>query len=162
MKKFWIQVTFLIVIILGSLYISFRTDVSGLALTGSQAHVQRKIKINDVKIKVDVADTAKLRSQGFSGRDKLAEDEGMLFIFSESKKYQFWMKGVKFPLDFIYIQDARVVDIIKNVPTLAEGIDDSAVPRYQPAIPVNMVLEVNAGFVDRNNTKVGSQVFEVK
>lgn len=161
MKKFSIQAAFLVMIIIGSLYLSFRSDLRQLPIPGSQTS-QKKIKINDVVIKADVADTPQLRSKGLGGRDSLPLDQSMLFVFPEAKKYQFWMKGVKFPLDMIFIADAKVVDIIKNVPTLTEGVDDSAVPRYQPVIPVDMVLEVNAGFVDTHSIKIGDNVYEIK
>lgn len=162
MKKFWIQVTFLIVIILGSLYISFRSDLRQLPIPGPHSSQQRRIKINDVVIKVDVADTPQLRSRGLGGKDSLPLDQSMLFVFPEAKKYQFWMKGVKFPLDMIFIADAKIVDIIKNVPTVPNGTNDEGIIRYQSIIPVNMVLEVNAGFVDRHSIKIGDNVYEIK
>lgn len=162
MKKFSIQAVFLVMVIIGSLYLSFRSDLRQLPIPGSQTPQQKKIKINDVVIKVNVADTPQLRSKGLGGRDSLAEDQGMLFIFPEAKKYQFWMKGVKFPLDMIFIADGRVVDIIKNVPTVPKSTSDEGIIRYQPIISVNMVVEVNAHFVDKHNVKVGDTVFEVK
>lgn len=161
MKKFSIQAAFLVMVIIGSLYLSFRSDLRQLPIPGSQTPQQKKIKINDVVIKVDVADTPQLRSKGLGGRDNLALDQSMLFVFPEAKKYQFWMKGVKFPVDMIFIADARVVDIIKNVPTVPKGTSDEGIIRYQPIISVNMVLEVNAGFVDRYNIKVGDIIYEV-
>lgn len=149
-------------VIIVSLYLSFRSDLRHLQIFGNQTLQQKQIRINDVIIKIEVADTPKLRRDGLGGRESLPEDAGMLFIFPEAKKYQFWMKGVKFPLDFIFIADGRVVDIIKNAPVVPEVIDNSSVPRYQSNIAVNRILEVNAGFVNRNNIKVGDNVYEVK
>ena len=48
-------------------------------------------------------------------RNKLKEDEGMLFVFDHSDKYSFWMKDMNFPIDIIWIgEDLQIVFIKKN------------------------------------------------
>lgn len=162
MKKFWIQFAFLVAVILGSLYLSFRTDLSQLPLPISKQAEVKRIKVASTIINAEIADTPKLRTQGLAGREKLASDSGVLFIFSESKKYQFWMKNMKLAIDMIFISDGNVVDILKNVPPPTLGTKDEALPIYQPVLPVNMVLEVGSGFVDANGIKLGDNVFEIK
>lgn len=118
----------------------------------------RQVVINDAKIKVEIADTQTKRSQGLGGRESLASDEGMLFIFEKVDKYPFWMKGLKFPLDFVWIKEDKVIDLLTNIPPPQSGQKDETLPIYQPKEPINKVLEVNAGTVDRLKIKVGDTV----
>ena len=43
--------------------------------------------------------------KGLSGRDNLADDEGMFFVFEKSDIYPFWMKDMKFAIDIIWIME---------------------------------------------------------
>ncbi len=86
----------------------------------------------------------------------MADDYGMLFIF-DSKKVSpsFWMKDTLIPLDIIWIRDNRVEKIDKDVPTPAPDTPDNKLPKYTSGRPVDYVLEVNAGFNQKNGIKVG-------
>jgi hypothetical protein len=98
---------------------------------------------------VEIADSEKERNQGLSGRSKLKDDEGMLFIFEREGIYPFWMKDMKFDLDFIWIRKGKVVDITKRVPRPV-GADDE-IATVKPDIEVDRVLEINSGLADRLN-----------
>ena len=63
------------------------------------------------------------------------------------------MKGMEFPLDMIWIRDGRVIGYEENVPVVTSG----TLPTYAPKELINMVLEVNAGFVGQNSIKVGDE-----
>ncbi|MFH0936836.1 MAG: DUF192 domain-containing protein [Candidatus Daviesbacteria bacterium] len=159
MKQFFIQFAILTTIILGALYIAFNQSVIEPFLPINKTFTQTQIKINNTTVKIEVADTASKRSQGLSGRESMASDSGMLFIFESSKKYQFWMKGMKFPLDMIFIKDGKVVDVLKNVPPPSQGQKDDTLPIYQPVSEIDMMLETSSSFTDTNNIKVGDTVF---
>lgn len=161
-KKFAIQVAVLLIIAFGALYFSFNQNLIQDVIPGNQTLIQTQIKVNNTLIKVEVADTAAERSKGLSGRDNLAEDAGMLFVFPESKKYQFWMKGMKFPLDLIFIQNSQVVDFISGSSPPSAGQDDTSLTIYEPTVPIDMLLETNSGFAGKNNIKVGDRVYLIK
>lgn len=161
MKKFTIQVIALIAVILVAFYL-YSGQGSIAPFLQFAAVPSQQIKINEALILVEVADNSNSRSRGLSGREKLEPSQGMLFVFEAPKKYQFWMKDMKFALDFIFIQDGLVVDILKNVTPPRAGIDQSQLPIYEPVVPISMLLEVNAGFADSNGIKVGDRVYEVK
>lgn len=97
-----------------------------------------------------MADTEAERRQGLSGRRQLAEDEGLLFIFNRPGRHSFWMKGMNFPLDFIWIAGDRIAGITPAVPVTAMNL--------MPSQPIDKVLEVNAGFAARYNLKIGDKV----
>lgn len=162
MKKFWIQVTVLVVVILGATYFSFNQNSVVPIIPGFKPILEKKqIKINQTVINVEVADNDSSKRLGLGGRESLAADSGMLFIYSEEKVYKFWMKGMKIPLDFIFIRNGEVIDILKNIPPPTEGQDAAALPIYQPIEPIDMLLEVNAGFTDAQDIQVGDKMYLV-
>ena len=113
-------------------------------------------------VSIEVADDKDERSKGLSFRDSLPEDQGMLFVFEKVDKYRFWMRQVKFPLDFIWINGDTIVDLLPNVPIPAPDTADSALPLYGPVTPINRVLEVNAGYIAKHGIKVGDKLELVK
>lgn len=123
-----------------------------------QAPRYANLKISAKVIKVELADTQEKRKKGLAFRDSLAENEGMLFIFPKSDKYPFWMKGLKFGLDFVWIRDMEVVDILTNIPPPQAGQADSSLPIYSSSVEVDKVLELSAGSVEKLNIKVGDIV----
>lgn len=156
MKKFIIQFVGLIIVIF--LALIFYTGRIPYIPFVPQPPIQKLVIINDAKIKVEVADTQQKRSKGLGDKESLAQDSGMLFIFQKVDKYPFWMKGLKFPLDFVWIRGDKVVDILQNIPPPAEGQKDEALPIYQSNVPIDKVLEVNSGTVDRLKIKIGDSV----
>lgn len=106
------------------------------------------------KITVELARTQLAHYRGLSGRDKLCDDCGMLFVFPEPRKTAFVMRDMKFPLDMIGIREGKVVAIDENVQP--ENGTDLTV--YQNKEVVDYVLEVNAGIVGRWGIKVGDEV----
>lgn len=114
------------------------------------------LKFNNCVIKVETVDTPALRQRGLSGRKKMAEDAGMLFIFERAEYHSFWMKDMHFPLDLIWIFNGEVVDIKANVPPPAGPVLELV--RYRPAVPANYVLEVNAGVAEKCGLKVGDKI----
>lgn len=124
---------------------------------GGAAQANRTVlKLGKCSIKVEVVNGASLLESGLSGRKELAQDAGMLFVFGDPDYYSFWMKGMKFPLDFIWILDGEVIQITPNVPP--PSMLERKLPTYSPLVPVNFVLEVNAGIVKKCGVKVGDMI----
>ena len=118
----------------------------------------KKIKINDIIIPVELADTDQKRSEGLSDRTELKQDSGMLFVFNSNGKTPFWMKDMKFSIDIIWINEAKTIVGIDKDAQPQPGTADQDLKRYYPPEEVKYVLEVNAGFSDKNNLKVGDSV----
>lgn len=117
------------------------------------------IMIDDIELSVQVADTDHSRADGLMFQEELPYDEGMLFIFDDSKKRTFWMSNMEFSLDIIWIDSQRnVVQIDNNVPP-CETTETKACPRYDSGgKDVKYVLEVTAGFVDEFNITEDSKI----
>jgi hypothetical protein len=115
------------------------------------------VKIAGQNIKVELALTPAQQEQGLSSRqglaEGLAENTGMLFVFTNPGKYPFWMKDMNFPIDIIWLdENGNIVYIKKDArpelypETYGPGPSDSE---------AKYVLEVISGFSDKNNLKVG-------
>lgn len=156
MKKFIIQFVLLLIVIFGAIFI-YKGQSFSIPFLPSQPRLDQVI-IGETKIKVEVADTQGKRSKGLGGRESLASSSGMLFIFERQDMYPFWMKGLNFPLDFIWIRGDKVVEITENVPVPPEGAKNEELPIYQSKERIDKLLEVNAGFVSSHNIKIGDTV----
>jgi hypothetical protein len=110
---------------------------------------------NDIIIDIELARTDTEHSKGLSGREKLPEGEGMLFVFEEKMVRNFWMKEMNFPLDIIWLDGEKIVKISRNLPP--EGKQPTN--HYSSGVAVDYVLEVPAGFCDTNKIKTGNSVF---
>jgi len=68
------------------------------------------------------------------------------------------MKGISFPLDFVWIKDDKIVDILENIKPPQKDQPDSQIPIYSSKVEVDKVLELNGGTVQRLNIKVGDTI----
>ena len=117
------------------------------------------VKIEDVRFEVEVADTQRLREIGLAGRTYLEERNGMLFVPEGPEVGPFWMKGMLFPLDFIWISsDCRVVDVSPHATVPEPGTPDNEIRRYRSYPRAAYTLEVNSGEADRFRIRVGDKV----
>ncbi|MDC8438304.1 MAG: DUF192 domain-containing protein, partial [Candidatus Nitrosotenuis sp.] len=70
------------------------------------------IKIDDVLLQVQIADTKPLQTRGLMFQEKLPYDQGMLFVFEDEGVRSMWMLNMQFALDLIWIDaDGNVVHI---------------------------------------------------
>ncbi|MEM2238061.1 MAG: DUF192 domain-containing protein [Candidatus Caldarchaeum sp.] len=139
-------------------------DISQQPSTPANTHTEQvgqtytgpRVLFENVEILVEVADTPEKRALGLSGRDMLPEGWGMLFVFKKPVRYSFWMYGMSFPLDVIWIsEDGRVVYVVENAKPCP--VDDICQP-YEPSEDALYVAEVNAGFLKKYQIGVGSRV----
>ncbi len=162
-KKFWTQIVGLVLIIFAGVYYTKNLSYFGqITIPNTSSNTQINIKIDDTIIKAEIADTLAKRTKGLAGRDKLATDGGMLFVFDKPDIHTFWMKGMKIPLDFIWIRGDSVVDLTTKVQPPLLNQTDSLLPRYQSKEAVDKVLEVSSSFVDKHNIKIGDKLYLVK
>jgi uncharacterized protein len=117
-----------------------------------------RIQIRHSIYTVELAITEAEKERGLGYRDRLDENHGMLFPYDHAEKFSFWMKGMSFPIDIIWIRDQKIVDISKNVPVATSSV----LPIYSPREPVNQVLEVAAGTSERNGIQIGDLVMFLK
>ncbi len=115
------------------------------------------VQIGNSTLTVDVASTPEAQHQGLGGRASLGPNEGMLFTFPSADLYGFWMKDMRFPLDFVWIAGNRIVGFEQNVDPQI-GATDAELRNYYPSSPVDKVLELSAGRVQSLGVQVGDTV----
>ena len=106
-----------------------------------------------VSVRVEVARTSGEQIRGLSGRPDLRPGHGMLFVYAHPQPVSIWMKDMRFPLDILWIRGGRIVKIEKQVPPL-----DPNGPERIYSATADLVLEVPAGFSDRERIRVGDTV----
>lgn len=104
-------------------------------------------------LQLDVADTAQLRRQGLSGREGLAADEGMIFLYRVSGEYGFWMKNMNFPIDMIWLNKENEIITIKP-----DVSPDTYPEVFYPTESARKIIEVAAGEAAALNLEVGDQL----
>jgi len=141
-KKLALALTAAVVLILVMLYVpDERASASFVVVDG-------------VKIAVEIADTPAERNKGLSGRSGLAPEAGMLFVFEEPSTQPFWMSGMDFPLDLVWIgADLKVNEIHSAEPCLPGDCK-----LIMPEDPASYVLEVNKGFCMGHGIEAGDEV----
>ena len=95
-----------------------------------------------IEIPVEVADTPQKRSLGLGKRSGLKKNWGMLFVFEKHKAHRFWMKDMQFALDIIWLNNYRIVHILRNVQPAISGEEPAIL---EPPEAANFVLEIDAG-----------------
>jgi len=134
--------------------------VSLLAIScnrGVPHYVDGTVRIAGTPVSVDVADSPELRDLGLSGRPDITNLQGMWFVFDTPQRYGFWMKDMNFPIDIIWVNNNRVVEITTNIQP-QPGVTDDNLITYAPTSPVDRVLELRAGWADRHGLSIGDPV----
>ncbi len=104
------------------------------------------------KLSIEIADNDYETETGLMYRQEMQDDQGMLFVFPNQAMHSFYMKNTEFALDLIFIKsDMSVASFQENAQPLNETSLSSKVP-------VQYVLEVNAGLVSTWGLKVGDSV----
>lgn len=120
-----------------------------VAMSGSGTET---LRVNGRSYALDVADTNAARAQGLGGRARLAQNAGMLFVFPAAGQQCFWMKGMHFTLDIIWVSgDHRIVQIVPN-------LSPATYPRTYCASGTQYVIELNAGQATSAGMRLGQRL----
>lgn len=115
-----------------------------------------KVRIAGHLFAVDVAVTSIEKMKGLGGRVSMPDNYGMLFVYDHKEGFNFWMRGMQFPLDFIWIDGKKVADITTDVPPPKSVLDMPVI--VKPKTEVDKVLELNAGTAQKLGVKIGDVV----
>lgn len=116
------------------------------------------IRVHKTIIPVELAKTRSDQSKGLGYRDKLKSFHGMLFIYPAPGKRIFWMKGMKFSIDIIWILKNTIVHIEKNVPFPPLMTSDQHLRTYGHTAIADKVLELNSGEAQQLKLTLGQQL----
>lgn len=102
-------------------------------------------------IKAEVAATDAQRQQGLMYRERMAANEGMLFVFDAPASVCMWMKNTFIPLSVAFIDEGGR---IANIEDMQPQTTDSHCARK----PIRYALEMNLGWFKQKNIKPGSVI----
>lgn len=113
-----------------------------------------RVEINQKTFRVEIVKNEWDMKRGLSGKASIKNDEGMLFIFPKADYQIFWMKGMRFLIDIIWINEGKIVDIRARTPIPVTKFIES----YRPSEVAKYVLEINAGLAEKYGFKIGDAV----
>jgi len=105
---------------------------------------------------LELAVTAEAQARGYMFRERVGDDEGMLFVYDRDDLRGFWMKNCRVPLDIIWLDAAgRVVEVAADRPPCPE---EGACPSVSSSSPARFVLELAAGQAAAHGVRPGARV----
>jgi uncharacterized membrane protein (UPF0127 family) len=116
------------------------------------------ITVGGVPLKVELAVEPGDQARGLGYRPGLEPGTGMLFVDQEPAIQSFWMKGMRFCLDIVWIEGGQIVGAAESVCPAAPGTPDGSLPSYRSPAPVRYVLEVPAGWLTAHAFDAGTPV----
>lgn len=117
---------------------------------------KQKLKLGSQTIQVEIADTPQLSSRGLMFRQKLPENQGMLFIFQGDQLRSFWMKNTFIPLSIGFFSSKKVLVDIQDMEPAKSEMDQNP-KSYLSRSPAQYALEVNQGWFQKNKIKLGDR-----
>jgi len=117
-----------------------------------------EIKIGDKNYKIFVTENETDRKNGLAVFEDIKEDEGMVFEFPQEDYHSFWMRGMKFDIDIIFLdKEKKVIQIYENVKkdTYKNDYDYKS---FSSKLKSKSVIELKSGQVKKNGLKIGDMI----
>jgi uncharacterized protein len=109
---------------------------------------------NEVRIRVEIAETEEAKNRGLMGRTELDPDAGMVFLQDEPLAVGFWMKDTLIPLSIAFWgPENEIMAMLDMEPCRADPC-----PTYDPGVAWTAAVEVNQGFFADHGIEVGDPV----
>ncbi len=112
-----------------------------------------RLKLEGLTVELEVSRTDEERERGLMGRERLAETQGMIFLFDDLERRSFWMKNVSIPLDIIFLEGDKIVEMVGLLPE-----SSGPVPSYQSNRPADRVIELRAGTAKKFGLSLGQRL----
>lgn len=124
---------------------------SAIAFMVTNFQPRTAVQLGSGIFQVHVAQDATSRMKGLSGVTSMGPNEGLLFVFDTEEKHGIWMKGMKIPIDIVWLDsNKKVVHIVKDAtPELSWD------RVFEPTKPAKYVLELQAGATAEYAIKIG-------
>ena len=117
-----------------------------------------EIIVGGVPLTVELAYQPADLQRGLGYRDGLAQGTGMLFLFEGPAPRSFWMRGMQFCIDIVWIETGVIQGAAESVCPEPAGTADADLPSYASPAPVTYVLEVPAGWLNAYGLGAGTPV----
>ena len=113
------------------------------------------LRIKKHEVRAEIANTEQGRLRGLMFRDKLAENSGMIFLYTRPEASAMWMKNTRIALSVAFIDtNGRILNIAEMEPYSEEAHASSGAAAY--------ALEMNRGWFRKQGIKAGDVVEGLK
>jgi len=116
------------------------------------------IWVKDQEIKVELALDPAGRRVGLMHRQVLGSEAGMLFVETEDRTMDFWMKNTVIPLSIAFITEEGVITNLHEMQVEAPGTPEALYTRYPSIEPVRYALEMNKGWFEKHGIRAGDKL----
>ena len=123
--------------------IAFAQDRPNFAVTTLNAGIHL--------IRAEVASNSEQREYGLMFRDKLAPNDGMVFLFEDPQQVCMWMKNTLIPLSVAFMDEGGKIVNIEEMK--AQTLDSHCSQKK-----VVYALEMNSGWFKQKNFKPGMKI----
>ncbi len=111
--------------------------------------LSESLLLNNKLYTLEIADTNNRKKRGLMYRQTLAQNAGMLFVYSKPGNYRIWMKNTMIPLSVIWLdQQLRVIG-----KKILQPCQTANCPVFGVSAPSKFILELNPS--EFNRFKVG-------
>ena len=119
---------------------------------GELTITKQKVDTLITSLDSEIAETEYETQTGLMYRESMAPNQGMLFIFPDVAVHSFYMKHTKIQLDIIYIaENLKIASFAEN----AKPLDEAGLSSQ---VPIQYVLEINAGLAEKFLLEIGDKV----
>jgi uncharacterized membrane protein (UPF0127 family) len=132
---------------LALLYYAVEPDAAS-ALQKGEVVIDGRVAIN-----VEVARSPQAQIRGLGGRSSLKKGTGMMFPYDGPGPRGIWMKGMRIPIDILWIREGRIVAIEAKVPPPSSNGELAVFSHV-----ADLVLEVPAGYAKEMGIRVDQSV----
>jgi uncharacterized membrane protein (UPF0127 family) len=110
-------------------------------------------RVKGISLYTYIADSPARKDKGLGGISHLPENSAMFFPHDTSALYGFWMKEMLMSIDMIFLdENLKIITIHKSV-------SPETFPKvFTSEEPAMYVLEVKAGFLEKNGIEVGEKI----
>jgi uncharacterized membrane protein (UPF0127 family) len=138
--------------------LSIKLALTGLAVASTLAFAQQAQKFPAIQvtagihvIRAEVAATESDRRQGLMFREKMGQNEGMVFLFEGPAQICMWMKNTLIPLSVAFLDaDGKIINI--------EDMQPHSTESHCAKKPALYALEMNQGWFKQKNIKPGTAI----
>jgi uncharacterized protein len=131
---------------------------TSIVFAASAAFAQQVVKFPVISltsgihvIKAEVASNNAQREQGLMFRQKMGQNEGMVFLFNTPSSVCMWMKNTLIPLSVAFIDsDGKIINI--------EDMEPQTTEPHCAKKPAQYALEMNRGWFKQKNIKLNSVI----
>lgn len=110
------------------------------------------LRIDGTEVQAQLALTQDEMAKGLMGRQELAANEGMIFVYPRPIRASFWMKNTPLPLDIGFFDPSgKLIEIYRLYPN-----DETSL--RSRSNQVQFALEMNQGWFSRHGIRTGASL----